>query len=326
MIGITLMLACPARHAVVGAEPRVDLAIGYEVDPNWPAKPADVAWASVPGVTVDDRDQVWLLTRGNPPVQVYDTQGRLLRSWGQEFFRRSHYIRIDREGNIWTTDVTRHLVQKFTPEGKPLLTLGTDGVAGDDEKHFNMPTDAAIAPNGDVFVSDGYGNARVVHFDKRGRFVKTWGKLGTKPGEFSLPHSIAIDSAQRLYVADRNNARVQVFKTDGTFLTEWRNIMVPWGIHITKKDEVWVCGSGPMRWPKDPSKPFGYPPRDQLIIRFDTDGRVRQLWTLPKGSDEGVKPGEVNWLHAVGIDSRGNLYAGDIKGQRAQKFVSLPAE
>jgi hypothetical protein len=306
--------------------PRVDMAIGYEVDPAWPQEPDPKGSAAVPGVTVDDHDQVWVFARGNPAVRVYDTRGRLIRSWG-EGIGRAHYLRFDGDGNVWTTDVGRHLVQKFTPEGKLLLTLGTDGVAGCDEKHFNMPTDVAFAPNGDLFISDGYGNARVVHFDKEGKFIKTWGKLGTRPGEFSLPHSIAIDSQQRLYVADRNNARVQVFRTDGTFITEWRNILVPWGIQITKRDEIWICGSAPMRWPKEPSKPFGYPPKDQLIMRFNTEGKVLQLWTLPKGPDEGgTKPGEVSWLHGLGVDSRGNLYLGDIKGQRAQKFIRLAAE
>jgi hypothetical protein len=304
------------------AYPRVDMAIGYEVDPAWPQKPATFEKAAMPGIAVDERDQIWVFMRGNPAVQVYDTQGRLIRSWNGGI-GKAHYLKFDGEGNVWTADVGRHVVQKFTPEGKLLLTLGTGGVPGCDESHFNLPTDVIVAPNGDVFITDGYGNNRVVHFDRTGKFVKAWGKLGTKPGEFSLPHSIAIDSKQRLYVADRNNARVQIFQMDGSFITEWRNLLVPWGITILKTDEIWICGSAPMRWPKEKA-PFGYPPKDQLIMRFDTDGRVQQLWTLPKGPDEGgTKQGEVSWLHGIGIDSKGNLYVGDIKGMRAQKFIRL---
>lgn len=305
--------------------PRTDKAIGYKVDPNWPAQSPGIEWAAVPGAIVDDQDRVWVFTRGTPPVLVYDLQGRLLRSWGKDIVGKAHYMRFDPEGNVWTTDLGRHLVRKCTPDGKVLMTLGTDGVTGDDEKHFNLPTDVVIAPNGHIFVTDGYGNNRIVHFDPSGRFVKAWGKLGTKPGEFSLPHSIAMDSRQRLYVADRNNARIQVFDTDGKFIAEWRNILVPWGLHITKNDEIWACGSSPMRWP-DGAAPFGYPPKDQLVMRFDTEGKVQQLWTMPKCADGAPMPGECNWLHGIGIDSKGNLYLSDIKGMRIQKFLRLEAE
>src|SRR5262249_37260005 len=134
---------------------------------------------------------------------------------------------------------------KFTPEGKLLLTLGTPGTAGRDSTHLNRPTDMVVTPAGDVFVADGYGNARVVHFDKSGKFVKAWGELGHKPGQFSIPHAIALDSKGRLYVADRNNVRVQIFDQSGKLLDEWRDVVVPWGFCVTKDDEIWVCGSSP---------------------------------------------------------------------------------
>jgi len=193
-------------------------------------------------------------------------------------------------------------------------------VPGEDATHLNRPTDVAITPAGDVFVADGYGNNRVVHFDREGRFVKAWGKMGTGPGEFSLPHSIVVDSRGRLYVADRNNARIQVFDPQGKFLTEWRNIMVPWGLAITAKDEIWACGCSPMTWRKD-DRYLSCPPKDQLIVRFDTSGRVLQLWALPLGTEGKEQPGEVNWLHGVALDSQGNLYVGDIIGKRAQKLL-----
>jgi 6-bladed beta-propeller protein len=183
-----------------------------------------------------------------------------------------------------------------------------------------MPTDMAITPAGDVYVSDGYGNARVVHFDKNGKFVKAWGKPGTKPGEFSIPHSIAVDSKGRLYVADRNNVRIQVFDADGKFLEEWRDLLVPWGLAMTKDDELWACGSSPMPW-RDEDTTLGCPPKDQVFMRFNTSGKILQVWTVPKGEDGKEKPGELNWVHAIALDSQGNLYAGDINGKRAQKFV-----
>src|SRR5690606_8876097 len=136
-----------------------------------------------------------------------------LRSWSTSNPSGPHCIRIDPEGNVWLTDFRSHLVQKYTPEGKLLLTLGEADKAGSDEAHFDGPTDIAVLRSGDVFVSDGYQNRRIVHFDKAGNYVKAWGEEGSEPGQFALPHGIAADSQDRLYVADRNNGRVQVFDT-----------------------------------------------------------------------------------------------------------------
>lgn len=298
--------------------PRINLAAGFELDARWPRKPAEFDWKDMPGVAVDAQDQVWVFNRGNVPVQVYGREGNLIRSWGREQVGRAHHIKIDPEGNVWLADIGLHVVRKFTPEGKLLLTLGTPGSAGADAHHLNQPTDMAITPSGDIFVSDGYGNNRVVHFDRQGRFVREWGKLGVRPGEFSLPHAIGVDSQGRLYVADRNNARVQVFDQQGKFLSEWRNLLVPWGIWITSRDEIYVCGSSPMLWGE--GNHLGVPPKDQLIMKFTPEGKVVQLWTFPKGQDGQERPGELNWVHGIAVDSAGNLYLGDIRGQRAQKF------
>ena len=221
---------------------------------------------------------------------------------------------------MWITDVGSHVVREFTTEGKLLKTLGTPGVSGDDETHFNRPTDVAISPGGDLFVADGYGNSRVVHFDRHGKFVKAWGRMGVGPGEFSVPHAIVRDSKGRLYVADRNNVRIQVFDEDGTFREEWRSLLVPWGLCITKNDEIWACGSSPMPWIGQQAY-LSCPPKDQVVMRFNTAGKLLSLWAIPKGEDGKEKPGEVNWLHAIAVDSHSNLFLGDIVGKRMQKFV-----
>jgi len=300
--------------------PRVNLAISYKVDPNWPQRPAGVEWASVPGVAVDGKDQVWLFTRANPPVQVYDAGGKFIRAWGANVIDKAHYIKIDPQGKIWVADVGNQVVMQFTPGGKLLKTLGTRGEAGADRRHFDLPTDMAITPDGEVFVSDGYGNSRVVHFDKDGKFLKAWGKLGTGPGEFSIVHAIALDSKGKLYVADRNNVRVQVFDQSGKLLDQWRNLIVPWGLCVTRNDEIWVCGSSPMTW-REEDTTLGCPPKDQMFMKFTTSGKLLQLWTVPKGEDGKEQPGELNWLHAIAEDSQGNIYLSDIMGERAQKFV-----
>lgn len=303
--------------------PRVNVATAYVVDPTWPQKPGDFKWAEMPGVTVDAKDNVYIFTRSTPPVQVYDASGKFLRAWGQDTIKAkaAHHIKIDHEGNVWLADIEDHVVQKYTPEGKLLLTIGTPGRLGNDKTHLNMPTDMAIAPTGDVFVSDGYGNARVVHFDKSGKFVNEWGKLGSKPGEFSIPHAICMDSKGRLYVADRNNVRVQVFDQSGKLLDIWMNVVTPWGFHVTKQDEIWVCGSSPMQW-RATDTALGCPPKDQVFMKFNTAGKLLQVWTLPKGEDGQEKPGELNWVHALAEDSKGNIYAGDIKGKKVQKFIA----
>lgn len=293
--------------------------VEYVVDPGWPQRPAELGpRADVPGVQVDREDRIWCLERGEVPVQIYSTDGRLLRSWGRGRFSGPHSLRFDSQGNVWIADYKRHVVQKFTPDGELLLTLGVPDQAGDDETHFNMPTDMAITPSGDVFVSDGYGNRRVVHFDAQGKFVKAWGSYGGGPGEFCLPHQIVVDSRGVLYVADRNSGRIQLFDQQGKFIEQWTNLIMPWGLWISRQDELWVCGSSPQWWRKDGEYP---PPKDQIFMRFSTDGKLRQLWTVPLGADGQEQPGECNWLHAVALDSQGNLYAGDIIGKRLQKFI-----
>lgn len=314
-----LVTAVPAAEPNYPPEPTV---VEYRVDPTWPKRPAEFGpRAAVPGVAVDREDRVWCLERAEVPVQVYSTDGDLVKSWGKGEFKGVHSLRFDSQGNVWITDYVAHVVKKFTPEGKLLLTLGTPGEPGNDETHFDAPTDVAVTPAGDIFVSDGYGNRRVVRFDRQGKFVKAWGGYGGAAGQFCLPHQIVVDSRGVLYVADRNSGRIQLFDQEGKFLEQWAELIMPWGLSITADDEIWVCGSSPQWWRKDGEYP---PPKDQIFLRFSTDGKARQLWTVPTGVDGQEKPGECNWLHAVAVDSQGNLYAGDIMGKRIQKLVRQP--
>ncbi len=304
--------------------PKINCAAAYEVDPHWPRKPANLQWAAMPGVAVDARDRVYAFTRSDDPVQIYESDGTFIRSWGRGMFGRPHGMRVDREGNVWVTDCLRHTVEKYTPEGELLLRLGTDGMPGCDQTHFNEPTDLAFSRSGDLFIADGYGNSRIVHFDAEGRFIKAWGELGVKRGQFSLPHSIGVDSHGRIYVGERNNVRVQVFDSEGKYIDEWRNLITPWGMFITSKDEIWVIGSSPMRWGEGDQ--LGGPPKDQIFMRFDRQGKAFALWTVPKAPDGQERPGECNWAHGVAEDSQGSLYVGDIMGKRVQKFVRRDAE
>ncbi|HUG89303.1 MAG TPA: peptidyl-alpha-hydroxyglycine alpha-amidating lyase family protein [Planctomycetaceae bacterium] len=322
--GMIVWLSCGVAFAPAdepASPPRIDPAAWYEVDAGWPQAAPGLEWDAVPGVAVDADDRVWVFTRARPPVRAYTSEGRLDRAWGEKEVHSAHHLKIDSRGRIWLADIGRHVVMQFTPEGQLLKTLGTPDEAGEDERRLNKPTDMAITPEGDVFVSDGYGNNRIVHFDADGRFVKAWGRAGQRPGEFNTPHAIALDSEGRLYVADRSNARVQVFDQSGKFLDQWTDIVTPWGFCVTPQDEIWVCGSSPTSWKLSGPDAFGCPPRDQVFMKFAPSGKLVQLWTVPKGTDGQEQPGELNWVHCLALDSRGNIYTGDIMGKRVQKFV-----
>ena len=290
------------------------------VDPAWPEKPDSITWGALSGVTVDGQDQVYVFNRSEPTVQVYSAEGKPIRCWSTGNPKGTHHIKLDPDGNVWITDFRNHVVEKYSPEGKRLLTLGEAGKPGCDEGHFNGPTDMAFLPSGDVFISDGYGNRRVVQFDKQGRFVKAWGEEGTGPGQFALPHAIAVDSKLRLYVADRNNARVQVFDTDGKLLAVWDDLLMPWGFAVTADDEIWVCGSTRVRQP-DESGWIITPPVGQLLVKYDTDGTALLRVPLEMPAATGSKPGDVDWVHCIGVDSRGRVYLGDIQGKRVQRYL-----
>jgi sugar lactone lactonase YvrE len=311
-----------------GPYPKINLAAGYKVDPTWPAKPPEVKWRYMTGIAVDAKDRVWTLNAIEPQVQVYSVDGTFLHAWGGPGFKNPHHIVIDRQGNVWITDYGLHVVQKFTEKGKLLLTLGTPNEPGADATHFNRPTAAAVTPTGDVFVTDGYGNNRVVHFDAQGSFVKMWGKLGVKAGELSQPHSLSVDSKGRLYVGERNNCRIQIFDQNGRSMGQWRNLVNPWGTWITPDDQVYVCGSSPKRWGKHSN--LGNPPTDQLLMKLDTTGRVLSLWTFPLVKPGQQTPGHIDWIHGLAVDSHGNVYVGDVSDNgerhRAQKFVYLAPE
>ena len=293
------------------------------VDATWPEKPENYEWDQMPGVTLDDQDQVYIFTRSQPAVQVYMADGTFVRAWNSGDFSGAHYIRIGPEGNIWTANIKDHVVRKHSPEGKLLLTLGEPGVVGADQGHFDKPTDMAVLPSGDIFVTDGYGNRRIVHFDANGRYVNEWGRAGDEPGQFALPHSIVADSRGRLYVADRENARIQVFDTRGKLLAVWENIVTPWGLWLTKNQELWVCGASCVK--KDGTdEHIVIPPSDQVLMKLNLKGEVLLRIPLPKTAVPPGKPGELDWVHGIAVDSQGNLYLGDIQGKRAQKFSLKP--
>src|SRR5206468_190128 len=168
------------------------------------------------------------------PISVFDKDGKFLRSWDDDAVKTAHGLRIDHEGNIWTTDLTTQQVVKYDPTGKVLLTLGQRRKAGNTPDRFDQPADVAIAANGDIYVADGYGNSRVVKFSKEGKYLKEWGKKGKEPGEFNLPHVLVVDKG-RVIVGDRENNRIQVFDLEGKHLATWTDAGAPFGLFLTPK-------------------------------------------------------------------------------------------
>jgi peptidylamidoglycolate lyase len=221
-----------------------------------------------------------------------------------------HGLTIDSEGNLWLTDVGLHQVFKYDPAGNLLMTLGERGVPGEDAGHFNMPTDVAIAPDGSFFVSDGYRNSLVVKFSAKGNFITSWGSFGTARGQFDVPHSITLDADGRVYVADRGNARIQIFDENGEFIKEWKGASLgrPWAVRINAGGDVFVVDGGDQAefWP-DRAR----------ILKLDSKGQVAASF-----GSYGRGPGQFIWPHTIAIGPDGDLYVGEVAtGMRIQKFT-----
>ena len=290
-----LVLAC------LPASAQQERAAEYRLVRGFPSLPPDVKLGACSAVATDADDNLYVFHRGDAarPILVFDKSGRFVRSFGEGLFALAHGLRTDPQGSVWATDSANHTVIKFDPGGKVLLTLGERDVAGDDERHFNKPTDVAFAANGDFFVSDGYGNARVVKFDKNGRFLLAWGNKGKGEGEFDLPHAVRLDSRGDVYVADRENKRIQVFAPDGNLLRQMAQGIAPYGLFITPDDALFVA---------DGVK--------HEVLKLDREGKVLARW-----GGGGREPGKFLLPHGITVGRDGAVYVAEVTGARVQKFV-----
>jgi DNA-binding beta-propeller fold protein YncE len=274
----------------------------YRLAPGFLRLPQGTRLAGVSGVATDSKGQVFVLHRGAEPVLVFEPSGTFVRSFGKGMFKSAHGLRIDREDNVWTTDSADHHVIKFAPDGRVLMMLGERGVAGEDERHFNKPADVAFGDDGTFFVADGYGNSRVVKFDKDGKFLMAWGKKGKGEGEFNLPHAVRLDSKGLVYVGDRENDRVQVFDQNGKFVRQFGGF-APFGLFITPRDELFAADG-----------------RAHRVHRLTLEGKILETW-----GKRGPEAGNFFLPHGITVGADGAVYVSEVDGKRVQKFVRAPA-
>ncbi len=285
-----LQLVVAARAPAAGSN--------YQVAEHWAQFPAGVtAWSAATGVDIGPEGNIYVFHRNEEmPIMAFDRNGKFLRAWGKGMFKTTHFLRTDREGNVWVTDRGDHQVFKFSAEGKLLMTLGKKGVIGTNESEdaFFGVADLVIAQNGDLFIADGEaGNQRIVKYSKDGRFVMWWGGRGPQPGHFNEPHSIAIDAAGLLYVGDRGNKRIQIFDQSGKFIREWTQFGTPWG--------VFVKG-------------------DRLYVVDGTEANCLYIASLKDGAILEKMEG-LNNATAVTVDAQGAIYIGEVNGANVKKLV-----
>jgi len=276
----------------------------YQVATGWGKLPEGWTWGCTPAVACDSKDRVYVHSRSEHPIMIFDGEGNFLACWGQGIHKNPHGISVDAQGNVFSVDQNNHCVYKFNPEGKLVLTLGTPGRPAEKAgEPFNEPTDASVAPSGEIFVSDGYKNSRVHKFSPDGRLIMSWGEEGKGPGQFTVPHCVRIAPDGGVWVCDRKNDRIQIFDQDGKFISQWTGLHEPCCLHFdAKADAVYVAEFA------------------QRVSIFRRDGTLVCSWGGGRKSD---KPGEfLGGPHGICADSRGNLYVAEAPLQaRLQKFI-----
>ena len=294
----------------------------YEVAEGWGKLPDGWSFKEAAAVGVDSKDNVYVFNRGEHPVIIFDREGNFLSSWGEGVFPRAHGVTMGPDDTIFLTDDGDHTMRHCTLDGKVLMTLGISGkpapfMSGDP---FNRCTHLAIDPsNGDFFISDGYGNARVHKYSPDGKLLLSWGESGTGPGQFNIAHNIATDKDGWVYVADRENQRMQVFDRNGKFETQWINMAKPCGLFIDQSSElVYVGELGVAIGPN--SQAYGLGPRVSIM---DTKGNT--LARLGDGP-EGINPGQFTAPHGVCVDSHGDIYVGEVAWTHSRRYANPPDE
>src|ERR671939_1711751 len=280
----------------------------YDVNVDWAKIPDEITLGDCAAVGVDSKGNVYAFNRGDHPIAVFDNDGNLLRTWGEGVFTRPHGVHVALDDTIWLTDDGDHTVRQCTLDGKVLLTIGILGKPAPfmSGEPFHRCTHTALSPDGShLYISDGYCNARVHKYAPDGKLLFSWGESGTDPGQFNIVHNIATDSAGWVYVADRENHRIQVFDPNGKFETQWVNMARPCGLYLDQKSGLAYIGElGAAIGANAQGRKLG--PRVSI---YDTRGNLlARLGDQP----EGEAPGQFIAPHGICIDSRGDIYVGEV--------------
>lgn len=286
----------------------------YEVDPQWEKPPHRWVHTDVSAIAVDSADRVFVLNRGEPPIGVYDPDGSFVGSWGKGIFTHPHGLAIGPDDGIYCVDDADHTVRKFNRDGLVIQTIrgvSTDGAGAEVRSSartgqpFDGPTDVAVGPTGDFYVSDGYGNARVHCFSRDGALRFSWGEPGSGPGQFNLPHGIALARDGKVFVADRENDRIQVFDHLGNYIQQWTDLVRPDGVAVDRDDNVYVVELSRSVGERVRGSREGPPSRCSI---FDVNGRLLARW----GTRDSCAAGSFFAPHGICVDSKGDLYVGEV--------------
>ena len=296
----------------------------YELVKDWPQLSEGYVLSQPTGIGIDTSENIFVFHRtgriwtdtfpdslisSNTILMLDRETGKIINSWGANLFIMPHGLTVDKYNNVWVTDVGLHQVFKFTHDGKLLMKLGVAKVPGNDSLHFNLPTDVAVKSDGSFYVSDGYGNSRVVKFSAASHYLFEWGKKGIKPGEFNIPHGIDLDEKGNVYVADRENNRIQVFDSTGKYLNGWEDSSFKrvFSVNIEKKSQQLFA--------------IDYMSITPLIVngsdilKFDDSLKLINRFGRTGGCNTSS-----DWYHDIAIDNEGNIYVGDITNKKVQKF------
>ena len=281
----------------------------YRVVEDWAKLPEGWEFKDVAAVACDSKDRVYVFNRGEHPMIVFDREGKFLRSWGEGTFPRAHGLHIDAEDNLYLTDDGGHFVRKCTPEGRVLLELGVPGQPAPfmSGRPFHRCTHTALSPEGEIYVSDGYGNARVHKYSPAGKLLFSWGEPGSDPGQFNVAHNIATDEEGWVYVADRENHRVQVFDAKGKYETQWNNMHRPCGLYCCRgaRPQFIIGELGPgMNINRE------YPNLGPRLSIVDAGGKLVARLGGERGP--GLETGRFIAPHGLAVDSRGDIYVGEV--------------
>ena len=309
---------------------------GYEADDHWAKLPAAIRWSEVAAVATDSQDRVFVFARADVPMLVFDRDGTLLNSWGEGLFTRPHGLFIGPDDTLYCTDDLGHVVHQYTADGRLLMTMGTRGQPSDTGATsidfrsithagppFHYPTNVALSPSGDLYITDGYGNARVHVFSLEGKLRFSWGEPGTGPGQFRVPHGIAIDSDGIVFVADRENSRIQLFSPMGEYLSEWTDVARPSQVFIHRDGKVYVAELGfrAGMWPGTKA-PSSESPGGRVSI-FDRQGKLLARWG---GGENPCAPGDFFAPHDIWVDSRCDIYVSEVVWSAGANRGLVPAD